>query len=243
MIEKASSDNLYHKTKLNFMDKYQPNPLNTADIELSESLVELTEKMARNVHEVWAAGRLADGWVWGEGRNDALKTHPCLIPYDELSESEREYDRHTAIETLKLILSLGFSIKMEEPFISDEVYIDGKAVQLFMRGTSTLVGMDWNDYTMFRSHADRLLALELSAPADELPVLLAERMKALPEAPKSVMVNFITSDVEALTFECTNNILTAVQTDAENPANLLWGTWSDEKVAEGAISLFLIFGF
>ena len=57
------------------------------------------------------------------------------------------------------------------------------------------------------------------------------------------MVNFITSDEKLLSFECTNNILTAVQTDAENPANLLWGTWSDEKVAEGAISLFLIFGF
>lgn len=225
------------------MDKYQPNPLDTADIDLPESLVELTEKMARNVHEVWAAGRYADGWKWGEERNDSLKTHPCLIPYDELSESEREYDRHTAIETLKLILSLGFSIKKEEPFISDEVYIDGKAVQLFMRGTSTLVGLDWNDYTMFRNHADRLLALELSAPADELPALLAKRMKMLPEAPKNVMVNFITSDEETLTFDCTNNILSAVQSNPENPANLLWGTWSDEKVVEGAVSLFIIFGF
>lgn len=95
------------------MDKkgYIPAPVDTSAVELPKMLDELTEKMARNVHEVWAAGRMADGWVYGPQRDDTLKHHPCLVPYDELPESERDYDRHTALETLKLIVSLGYRIE------------------------------------------------------------------------------------------------------------------------------------
>ena len=90
---------------------YIPNPINTADIELSADLQELTEEMARNVHEVWSQSRIKDGWTYGPERNDAAKTHPCLVPYDELTETEKDYDRNTSQETLKLILKLGFEIK------------------------------------------------------------------------------------------------------------------------------------
>lgn len=90
---------------------YTPSPVDTSSIELSEDLLQLTEAMARNVHEVWAATRIAQGWTWGAERNDTLKHHPCLIPYDRLSEEEREYDRNTAVETLKLIRSLGYKIE------------------------------------------------------------------------------------------------------------------------------------
>lgn len=89
---------------------YIPAPLSTEGIELSEDLTLLIEEMARNVHEVWSAGRIKDGWKYGETRNDSLKTHPCLIPYEQLPESEREYDRQTATQTLKLIMKLGFEI-------------------------------------------------------------------------------------------------------------------------------------
>lgn len=89
---------------------YIPSPADTSGIELSRELAELTETMARNVHEVWAAGRMAAGWTHGPARNDELRQHPCLVPYDELSEAERDYDRHTAVETLKLILLLGYRI-------------------------------------------------------------------------------------------------------------------------------------
>ena len=90
--------------------KYQPTPIDTSDIELSDELKQLTEQMARNVHDIWAIGRIKDGWTYGPERNDALKKHPCLIDYDELPESEKEYDRNTSIETLKLILKLGWKI-------------------------------------------------------------------------------------------------------------------------------------
>ena len=73
--------------------------------------MDLAEQMAKNVHEVWSAGRIADGWTYGEVRNDTLKQHPCLIPYEDLPESEKAYDRNTSIETLKFIIAQGFSIK------------------------------------------------------------------------------------------------------------------------------------
>ena len=90
---------------------YTPNPINTTNINLPAELKELTEKIAENVHDVWAAGRIASGWTYGEQRNDAEKKHPCLVPYSELSDSEKEYDRNTALETLKLIMALGYKIE------------------------------------------------------------------------------------------------------------------------------------
>lgn len=89
---------------------YKPNPVDTSDVVLSEELLALTEKIAANVHAVWAAGRIAEGWTYGEEKDHELKKTPCLVPYDELPESEKEYDRNTAFETLKLIVKLGFDI-------------------------------------------------------------------------------------------------------------------------------------
>lgn len=89
---------------------YVPNPIDTKEIKIPIDLIELSESMARNVHEVWAAGRMLDGWKYGTERNDKLKQHPCLVPYDELSEEEKEYDRRTSIETLKFIITQGFKI-------------------------------------------------------------------------------------------------------------------------------------
>lgn len=90
---------------------YIPNPKDTKNIELPPELLELTEQIAENVHENWSAGRIADGWVYGEARDDSKKTTPCLVPYSELPESEKEYDRNTALETLKLIISLGYKVE------------------------------------------------------------------------------------------------------------------------------------
>lgn len=92
------------------MTTYQPHPINTTDIELSAEMKALTEQLAENVHEVWSAGRIADGWRWGEQRDDERKLHPCLVPYDQLPESEKEYDRNTAMQTIKTIIKLGYKI-------------------------------------------------------------------------------------------------------------------------------------
>lgn len=92
---------------------YNPHPIDTSDIELPEELNPLLEAMAKNVHEVWAQTRIAQGWKYGPERNDAEKRHPMLIPYEDLPEEEKLYDRNTSVETLKLILKLGFVIEKE----------------------------------------------------------------------------------------------------------------------------------
>ena len=90
--------------------KYTPQPIDTTDVKLPEELEQLVEEMSKNVHEVWAETRIKQGWKYGEQRNDELKTHPCLVPYEDLPEEEKEYDRNTSIGTLKLIIKLGFKI-------------------------------------------------------------------------------------------------------------------------------------
>ena len=90
---------------------YEPKPIDLTAVELPQELLELGEKIAENVHENWAMGRISDGWSYGEQRSDELRTTPCLVPYDCLPESEKEYDRRTAMETLKLIVSLGYKIE------------------------------------------------------------------------------------------------------------------------------------
>ena len=90
---------------------YRPNPFDTSEVVLSDDLLQLAEQMARNVHEVWAANRLSQGWTLGPERNDDKKTTPCLVPYEMLSEEERQYDRDTSMETLKFIIGHGFEIR------------------------------------------------------------------------------------------------------------------------------------
>ncbi len=90
--------------------EYKPEPIDTSDVELSPEITELCEKLAENTHEVWAKGRIAEGWTYGSTRDDAKKETPCLVPYDELPESEKDYDRNTAMETLKVIVKLGNKI-------------------------------------------------------------------------------------------------------------------------------------
>jgi ryanodine receptor 2 len=92
------------------MEKYKPNPIDTSDIQLPDELTPLLEAMAKNVHEIWAQERINQGWTYGEKRDDSKRHHPCLIAYEELPEEEKVYDRNTSVETLKLILKLGFKI-------------------------------------------------------------------------------------------------------------------------------------
>ena len=91
--------------------KYIPQPIDTSDIQLPEELNPLLEAMAKNVHEIWAQERINQGWTFGEKRDDTKKHHPCLIAYEDLPDEEKVYDRNTSVETLKLILKLGFKIK------------------------------------------------------------------------------------------------------------------------------------
>ena len=93
------------------MTTYIPHPIDTSSVEQPDELKPLAEEMAKNVHEIWAETRIAQGWSYGPQRDDNAKKHPCLLPYEELPEEEKVYDRNTSIETLKFILKAGFAIQ------------------------------------------------------------------------------------------------------------------------------------
>ena len=89
---------------------YKPRPIDTSGVKLSERLVELQEKLAENTHDQWALQRMAEGWVYGPERDDLKKEHPCLVPYDQLPDSEKVYDRQTALEAIKAIMAMGYHL-------------------------------------------------------------------------------------------------------------------------------------
>ena len=94
-------------------NNYIPKPIDATGVALPKELNDLAEELAKNAHEVWSEGRMKEGWTYGEERDDAKKHHPCLVPYEDLTETEKEYDRNTSQETLKLIMKLGFKIVKE----------------------------------------------------------------------------------------------------------------------------------
>ena len=92
---------------------YDPKPINVEDVVLPEDLMELTEKIAENVHDVWAEGRMKEGWTYGPAKDPGKKETPLLVPYGELPDSEKSYDRNTALATLKLIVKMGYTISKD----------------------------------------------------------------------------------------------------------------------------------
>jgi hypothetical protein len=89
-------------------EQYVPKPLDTSKVQLTDEIIRLTELFAANAHDVWAQQRVLEGWKFGPERSDEKKEHPSLIPYEQLPEGEKEYDRKTALETVKTLISLGY---------------------------------------------------------------------------------------------------------------------------------------
>lgn len=94
----------------NLSSEYNPNPIDTKSVLIPNQLSELVELLAENTHENWALNRKKQGWKYGKNRNDEKKETPCLVPYNQLSEEEKEYDRITSLETIKTIIKMGYTI-------------------------------------------------------------------------------------------------------------------------------------
>ncbi len=94
----------------NLLD-YKPSPIDTLRLTLTPEIAQLSEMLARNAHENWANLRIAQGWHYGPRRDDQQKEHPDLVPYEQLPESERQYDRQTAMESIKALLAMGYTIQ------------------------------------------------------------------------------------------------------------------------------------
>jgi len=91
--------------------EYEPKPFDTSRVELTGDILKLSELLAKNTHDNWAAQRFSEGWRYGSNRDDGKKEHPSLVPYEDLSDTEKQYDRLTSMETLKAIISLGYKIE------------------------------------------------------------------------------------------------------------------------------------
>jgi|SRR5947209_4081640 len=90
---------------------YTPKPIEVSHVKLPDELDALTERLAENVHDLWAQQRIKEGWQWGPRRDDSTKQHPDLVAYSELSDGEKEYDRITTRGVVKAILALGYRIE------------------------------------------------------------------------------------------------------------------------------------
>jgi len=90
---------------------YEPRPFDTSAVILDPAMRELVERLAVCIHDTWAANRLKEGWRFGPGRDDAKREHPCLVPYADLTETEKDYDRATVGETIRILMALGYTLQ------------------------------------------------------------------------------------------------------------------------------------
>lgn len=90
---------------------YRPAPTDTSHITINEELKTDIERISAQIHETWAVERIKKGWCYGDVYDPEKKQHPCLIAYDELTESEKDMDRATVTKTIKMLLYLGYTIE------------------------------------------------------------------------------------------------------------------------------------
>lgn len=93
---------------------YNPKLLDLKHVELPDDFEELREAIAENAHDTWALERQSEGWTFGPKRDDSKLETPDMVPYGQLSESEKQYDRLMAEDTLKLLLALGYKIEKND---------------------------------------------------------------------------------------------------------------------------------
>jgi hypothetical protein len=89
---------------------WDPQPIDTTNVSLPDDLKALIEMLAENAHDHWGRQRISEKWSHGPERSDKLRTTPLLVPYAKLPESEKDYDRNLAAETLKVIIKLGYQV-------------------------------------------------------------------------------------------------------------------------------------
>lgn len=78
-----------------------------AEFSLTAGEVEL---LARAEHDRWSAERLDAGWTYGPLRDEERRTTPYLVPYDELTEQMRDYDREAVSEIPSLVALAGLRV-------------------------------------------------------------------------------------------------------------------------------------
>lgn len=93
---------------------YYPKLRDLSQVKLPEGYDELREAIAENAHDRWALERQSEGWTYGYKRDDSNLQTPDMVPYSQLPESEKKYDRIMAEDTLKFLISLGYRIERND---------------------------------------------------------------------------------------------------------------------------------
>ncbi|XP_070577063.1 ryanodine receptor 2-like isoform X7 [Ptychodera flava] len=91
-----------------------PKPVDTSSVSIPHYIEGVRDKLAENIHELWCMNKIEAGWTYGPVRDDAKKTHPCLCPFNSLTEEERTFDITMAYETLKTLIALGYHVGIDE---------------------------------------------------------------------------------------------------------------------------------
>jgi RyR domain len=86
---------------------YKPELLDPSAVQLSDWLQQQLETLAESVHDNWAATRIEMGWSYGPRIDDDKKQHPGLVPYSQLTESEKNIDRRVVLTVLFGMQKLG----------------------------------------------------------------------------------------------------------------------------------------
>ena len=76
---------------------------------LPPELWNLVELLAAEVHAEWVRLKRAEGWEFGAPDPQAHR-HPDLVPYDELSEKAKDFDRASVVATMQALVRLGYDI-------------------------------------------------------------------------------------------------------------------------------------
>ena len=93
---------------------YMPKTIDLEYVELPENYEQLQELIAANAHDIWALERQSEGWTYGPKRDDSKLETPDMVPYDQLPESEKDYDRKMAADTLRMFVALGYKIEKSD---------------------------------------------------------------------------------------------------------------------------------
>ncbi|MCP9259463.1 Ryanodine receptor 44F [Dirofilaria immitis] len=96
-------------------EPFVPVLVDISNVVLPEFAMEIHEKLAENLHELWAMRKIELGWSYGEVRDQKTRRHPCLTSFQQLPQNEKTYNINLAIDTMKTIEALRYHMILDEP--------------------------------------------------------------------------------------------------------------------------------